>query len=84
MNTVKARRKICIHYQEVEMEKITIQVQGMSCAHCEKAVKNALMDMGVKSVTASAKNNTVEVTFLPDKISLEKIKAEIVEMGYQV
>ena len=66
------------------MEKITIQVQGMSCAHCEKAVKNALMDMGVKSVTASAKNNTVEVTFLPDKISLEKIKAEIVEMGYQV
>jgi len=66
------------------MEKITLQVEGMSCAHCEKAVKNALMDLGVKNVNASAKKNTVEVTFSTDKISLEDIKAEITEIGYSV
>ena len=66
------------------MEKATLQVEGMTCAHCEKAVKNTLTDMGAKSVKASAKKNTVEVLYDPDKISLEEIKAEIKELGYHV
>jgi len=66
------------------MEKITLQVQGMSCAHCEKAVVNALTDLGVKTVKASAKKNTVDVVFSPDVVSLEKIKAEINDAGYTV
>jgi len=66
------------------MEKITLQVEGMSCAHCEKAVKNALTDMGVKSVKASAKKNTVELVFEPTAISLEEIKAEVKDLGYYV
>jgi len=66
------------------MEKIILQVEGMSCAHCEKAVKNALLDLGVRAVKASAKKNIVEVEFSSDKISLEEIKAEIIEIGYNV
>ena len=66
------------------MQKITLAVTGMSCAHCEKAVTNALEDIGVASVTASAKNNTVEVEFDPVRISLEAIKNEISETGYVV
>ena len=66
------------------MEKIKLLVNGMSCAHCEKAVINALTDIGVESVKASAKKNTVEVKFALDKINLEKIKAEIKELGYDV
>jgi len=66
------------------MQKETLQVQGMSCAHCEKAVKNALSDLGVKSVKASAKRNEVEVVFSPDTVTLEEIKAEIKEIGYHV
>ena len=66
------------------MEKITFTVTGMSCAHCEKAVTNALEDIGVASVTASAANQTVEVTFDSAAVSLDEIIAEIVETGYQV
>ena len=66
------------------MQTISLTVTGMSCAHCEKAVTNALEDLGVASVTASAKKNLVEVTFDSDKISAEKIAAEIVDVGYVV
>ena len=65
------------------MEKVILQVEGMSCAHCEKAVINALTDLGAKSVKASAKKQTVEVVFSGD-LTLEEIKNEIKELGYHV
>jgi len=66
------------------MERIILEVTGMSCAHCEKAVKNALEDLGVKKVNASAKKNIVEVTFDPQAVNQEQIKSEIKELGYHV
>jgi len=65
------------------METITLTVTGMSCAHCEKAVKNALEDLGISNITASAKSNSVEFS-LPRHINLETAKNEIIEMGYNV
>ncbi len=36
------------------MEKTTLQVSGMTCGHCENAVKNAIMGVdGVASVMVS-------------------------------
>ena len=64
------------------MEKLIINVDGMSCGHCEKAVKNALIDLGVKSVNPSFKKKTVEVVFTPEVVSKEAILAEIKELGY--
>jgi len=66
------------------MEKITLQVQGMSCSHCEKAIVNELMDLGAHSVAASAPNKTVEIEFDPAVITLATIKNELQEMGYTV
>ncbi|MCL2572466.1 MAG: cation transporter [Defluviitaleaceae bacterium] len=66
------------------MERIILEVTGMSCAHCEKAVKNALEDLGVKNANASAKKNIVEVTFDPQVVNQEQIKSEIKELGYYV
>jgi len=65
------------------MEKVTLTVHGMSCAHCEKAVVNGLEDLGASDITASAKANTVEFSHDPVALPLEKIKAEILDMGYQ-
>jgi len=64
------------------MDKIILNVTGMSCAHCEKAVTNALEDLGATNVSASAANNTVAFTHDPAALSLEAIKNEIKEMGY--
>ena len=66
------------------MEKITLQVGGMSCAHCERAVKNALEELGVKSIKASAKKNTVDIVFSPEVVSLDEIIAEIKSMDYVI
>ena len=66
------------------MENLKLKVEGMNCTHCEKAVQNALEDLGVESVIASAKNNTVEIVFNPANLSTDAIKSEITETGYTV
>ena len=66
------------------MKKVTFKVEGMSCAHCEKAVVNALEDLGVVSTVASAKDKKVEVEFDPEKVSEEAIRNEISDTGYVV
>ncbi|MCL2016086.1 MAG: cation transporter [Defluviitaleaceae bacterium] len=64
------------------MEKFSINVNGMSCEHCERAVKNALEDLGATAVAASVANANVTGEHDPAKLSLDKIKAEITEIGY--
>jgi len=64
------------------MEKITLKVSGMSCAHCEKAVVNALTDIGANNVNACAQNNTVEITYDQAVLTLDSIKTELNDMGY--
>ena len=66
------------------MEKITLTVTGMSCAHCETAVVNELTDMGAQTVVASATANTVDITYDPSKVSLDNMKKELQDMGYAV
>ena len=66
------------------MVKECIKVGGMSCGHCEKAVVNALTVIGVKEVKADSKTGEVFVEFDPGVVSLEKIKEEIIETGYEL
>ena len=66
------------------MSKETLKVGGMSCGHCEKAVENALSDIGVSVVKASSNTGEGFVEFDQASVTLEKIKAEIVETGYDL
>lgn len=66
------------------MEKVDLNVEGMSCGHCEKSVKDALTDIGVNQVKADHTKNLVSVEFDPLKVSLDDIKKEIVELEYIV
>ena len=67
------------------METVKLNVEGMSCSHCEKAVKNAVGALsGVKSVTVSLKDKTVTVEHDAAKATLDQIKHEIKEQGYEV
>ena len=66
------------------MSKERLSVGGMSCGHCEKAVENALADIGVSAVKANSGTNEVMVEFDSAVVTLEKIKAEIVETGYDL
>ncbi|GHU82102.1 copper-binding protein [Clostridia bacterium] len=66
------------------MQKTTISVEGMSCAHCENAVQTEISNLdGIKKVKASSKKNTVVVKFDEALVNLEQINKAIEEAGFR-
>lgn len=67
------------------MEEATLQVQGVSCAHCVKSIEGSIGRLaGVQSVQVNLSESIVVVDFDPNKIGLEKIINKIEEQGYAV
>jgi copper chaperone len=67
------------------MEKVTLNVQGMSCDHCVKAVEGSVGELnGVSSVKVNLKANTVDVEYNNQEVSIGKIKETIDDQGYDV
>ncbi len=61
-----------------------LNVEGMSCSHCENAVKTAVSALnGVTEVLVDLASKTVTVTH-DEKVSVESIKNEIEDQGYDV
>lgn len=69
----------------VELKTINLNVNGMSCAGCEKAVENALKKItGVETVKADRIDRKVEVT-TNEIINDESIfRVAVEEAGYTV
>ncbi|MDK2985635.1 MAG: copper chaperone [Clostridia bacterium] len=64
---------------------LTMDVAGMSCEHCKKAVEEALMTLeGVEKASVDLSKNIVEVNFDTDKTSEEDLKEAITAAGYEV
>jgi len=67
------------------MEKVTLQVSGMSCGHCVKAIEGSVEKLsGVHNVNVNLAEGKVEVEFEPSVVTLEAIKEEIDDQGYEV
>ncbi len=67
------------------MEKVTLNVQGMSCGHCVKAVEGSVGELeGVSNVTVHLENGTVDVEYNAEAVTLETIKETIDDQGYDV
>jgi copper chaperone len=67
------------------MVNSVLRVDGMSCEHCVKAVKNAVGALsGVANVAVDLNAKTVTVDYDPTQSALDKIKFEIEEQGYDV
>lgn len=67
------------------MERTVLRVDGMSCEHCVKAIKNAVGKLsGVASVEVDLNAKTVTVEHDPAQSPVEKIKLEIEDQGYDV
>jgi copper chaperone len=63
----------------------TLNVEGMSCSHCENAVKKSVGALnGVDNVTVDLKGKKVTVEFDNGKVNLELIKETIEDQGYDV
>lgn len=66
-------------------EMKTLNVEGMSCSHCENAVKKSVGALnGVSSVAVDLKGKKVTVEFDPERVTVDTIKDTIEDQGYEV
>lgn len=63
--------------------KQTLQVEGMSCAHCVASIEGALKEKNVRA-TVHLEQGTVEVEYPEQAITLEEIKETIEDLGYDI
>jgi copper chaperone len=67
------------------MEKVTLNVEGMSCGHCVKAVEGSVGGLkGVSSVKVDLENKKVDVEYNSAEVTLDAIKETIDDQGYDV
>lgn len=63
------------------MERLTVNISGMSCGHCVRSVTNALK--GVDGVTLeSVAVGSATVAYDPGVTSVEQITRAVEEAGY--
>lgn len=63
--------------------KKTLLVEGMSCGHCEKAVKDSLNELEeVSKVSVNLENGEVEVE--GDNLADDSLEEKVKEAGYEV
>lgn len=67
------------------MENVTLNVQGMSCGHCVKAVETSVGALaGVQEVNVDLAEAKVNVAFDGAAVTVDQIKETIDEQGYDV
>ncbi|MBM7587475.1 copper chaperone [Bacillus pakistanensis] len=67
------------------MEKLTLNVSGMSCGHCVNSIEGSVGELsGVTAVKVNLDSGTVDVEFNPNEVTLDKIKETIDDQGYDV
>ncbi|MFA5561227.1 MAG: copper ion binding protein [Eubacteriales bacterium] len=67
------------------MKQLVLQVEGMSCQHCVKAVSQAVGALpGVKQVKVDLAAKTVTVDHEMGADALPRIREAIEEQGYDV
>jgi copper chaperone len=66
------------------MITVDIQVHGMTCEHCQKAVEKAVNSLaGVEKTDVNLESGKVHITFNETQSTLHDIKRAIEEEGYQ-
>ncbi|MGZ5051178.1 MAG: heavy-metal-associated domain-containing protein [Methylobacter sp.] len=66
-------------------ESVSLTVTGMKCGGCEANISNKLLAVaGVLSVSASSKNNEVNVEYDAEKTDLDEIIDTITDAGFTV
>ena len=67
------------------LARVSLPVQGMSCAACVAKVEKALRNMpGVEEVQVNLLTGKAAVEYHPDRASIPRMAATIQEIGYEV
>jgi len=66
-------------------KKITLEIEGMDCAHCALAIEKSLNKLeGVTEASVSFATEKAIVEYDAQRVSIEKIKQAVVDAGYKV
>lgn len=65
------------------MSNVTLNVKGMSCGHCVKAVEGALESVGAKGNVDLAAGK-VSIEYDEQKVTVDQLKQAIEDQGYDV
>lgn len=66
------------------IEKLHLYIEGMTCGHCEKFVKNVISELdGVKDTTVSLSGKSADITYDTNKISKQQIIDAVNETHYK-
>ena len=67
------------------VDRVTLNVEGMSCGHCVKAIENSVTAIsGVDNVQVQLDSGTVNVEFNKDAVEVEQITNAIEVQGYTI
>lgn len=63
----------------------TLNVSGMTCGHCVKAVEDSVGKLsGVEKVKVNLELSSVEIAYQEDSVNLTEITETIEDQGYDV
>ncbi|MUV36836.1 Cu(+) exporting ATPase [Lentibacillus sp. JNUCC-1] len=63
----------------------TLDVTGMTCEHCEKAVKGALENLeGVQTVEVNLGTGKVDVSYDDASVTIAQMREAVEDQGYDV
>jgi Cu+-exporting ATPase len=70
---------------EVILERVTLPIEGMTCASCVRTVERALSRVqGVVTASVNLATERATVEYIPEEASLADFKRAISEAGYRV
>jgi len=76
--------KQAISIEKQNLQKIEIDIEGMTCKACEATIEKVVLEAGaVGSVKASAKNKNALISFDKNKLSVDDLAKAIATTGYK-
>lgn len=67
------------------MRKESIKIEGMTCNHCQMRVEKALKAIdGVHDTKVSLQDGCADVSYDPDIVTIDSIKATVAKIGFKV
>jgi len=68
-----------------DKQRVTIPVEGMTCASCVRRVENALAKVpGVLSASVNLATERATVTFLPGQVAIADLRRAVEDAGYRL
>ncbi|WP_411344830.1 copper ion binding protein [Paenibacillus sp. WLX1005] len=65
------------------MAQVTLEVEGMSCQHCVKAVEGALAEIGATG-KVNLEGKSVDIEYDENQVDVVKLTEAIEDQGYDV